>query len=270
MVCVRAQTPIMKGQEIFNKYTSYFAGQIERSELIQDNWNFFCSCPRCKDPSDLGSNFDTLHCSKCKGAMLPEGSSASSPWRCGSCGHSLAREKVKSMEDAVLQQAAQSTRDLKHMEALLIEKLNLFHANHHLMVNIKVNIIFELGKIMETQAKIGKSWSLKQVRRKVDLCTQVLDVLSKIDPGLSDTKSQIMYELSAAKLMLLQYNLGTGKQELKEVKQEMETLIVMIKNVCDNYQVFEEGKEGEKVATITSLLKDAKEYYKEAILNCVS
>ena len=67
--------------------------------------------------------------------------------------------------------------------------------------------------------------------------------------------------------MLLQYNLGTGKQELKEVKQEMENLIVMIKNVCDNYEVFEEGKEEEKLATVKALLKDAKEFYKEAIIN---
>ena len=76
-----------------------------------------------------------------------------------------------------------------------------------------------------------------------------------------------MHELRAPKLMLLQYNLGTGKQELKEVKQEMENLIVMIKNVCDNYEVFEEGKEEEKLATVKALLKDAKEFYKEAIIN---
>ena len=33
------------------------------------------------------------------------------------------------------------------------------------------------------QAKNGKSWSLKQVRRKVDLCNQVLEVLNIIDKG---------------------------------------------------------------------------------------
>jgi len=51
-----------------------------------------------------------------------------------------------------------------------------------------------------------------------------------------------MYEMSAPKLMLLQYNLRTGKQELKEVKQELENLIVTIKNDCNDYEVFEEGK----------------------------
>ena len=139
VVCVRAQTPILKGQEIFNKYTSFFAGQIERTELIQDNWNFCCECPRCRDPSDLGSNFDTLICTKCKGSMFPDGNDTHSPWVCGKCGDSLPREKVRNMEDQLSRKIANSARDLKKMEAFFIENLNSFHSNHHQMVNIKVS-----------------------------------------------------------------------------------------------------------------------------------
>ena len=76
-----------------------------------------------------------------------------------------------------------------------------------------------------------------------------------------------MYEMSAPKLMLLQYNAGSGKQELGDVKLEMENLIVTIKNVCNNYQVFEEGKESGKVETAKALLKDARDFYTEAILS---
>ena len=76
-----------------------------------------------------------------------------------------------------------------------------------------------------------------------------------------------MHELSAPKLMLLQYNLGTGKQELKEIKNEMENLIVIIENVCNNHEVFEEGKEEDKVKDIKALLKDAKDFYNEAVIS---
>ena len=76
-----------------------------------------------------------------------------------------------------------------------------------------------------------------------------------------------MHELSAPKLMLLQYNLGTGKQELKEIKNEMENLIVIIENVCNNHEVFEEGKEEDKVKDTKALLKDAKDFYKEAVMS---
>ena len=76
-----------------------------------------------------------------------------------------------------------------------------------------------------------------------------------------------MYEMSAPKLMLLQYNAGSGKQELGDLKLEMENLIVTIKNVFNNYQVFEEGKERGKVETAKALLKDARDFYTEAILS---
>ena len=76
-----------------------------------------------------------------------------------------------------------------------------------------------------------------------------------------------MNEMSAPKLMLLQYNAESGKQELGDVKLEMENLIVTIKDVCNNYQVFEEGKKREKVATAKALLKDGRDFYTEAILS---
>ena len=43
----------------------------------------------------------------------------------------------------------------------------------------------------------------------------------------------------------------------------MENIIVTIRNVCNNYEVFEEGKEMEKVAAAKALLKDAKDFYTE-------
>jgi len=136
-ICVRAQAPILEGQDVFLKYTTFFAGRIERSELIHDNWNFFCECPRCSDPSDLDSNFDTLNCTKCKSPMLPEGANLCSPWVCTGCGTKITREKVRSMEENFSQKAEKSRGDLKQLEALLIKMLTLFHTNHHLMITIK-------------------------------------------------------------------------------------------------------------------------------------
>ena len=69
--------------------------------------------------------------------------------------------------------------------------------------------------------------------------------------------------------MLLQYNLGSWKQELKEIKNVMENLIVIIENVCNNHEVFEEGMEKDKVKYTKALLKDAWDFYKEAVMSRV-
>ena len=71
--------------------------------------------------------------------MFPDGNDLHSPWVCGKCGDSLSREKVRNMEDQLSRKMAESAGDQKQLEALLIEHLTLFHTNHHLMVNIKVN-----------------------------------------------------------------------------------------------------------------------------------
>ena len=52
--------------------------------------------------------------------------------------------------------------------------------------------------IAYAKAKIGKSWSLKQVRRKVDLCAEVLEVMNRIDPGRVSMCSLCVYALSQA------------------------------------------------------------------------
>jgi hypothetical protein len=52
--------------------------------------------------------------------------------------------------------------------------------------------------IVYAQAKIGKSWSLKQVRRKDDLCAEVLEVMNRIDPGRVSMCSLCVYALSQA------------------------------------------------------------------------
>jgi len=79
-----------------------------------------------------------------------------------------------------------------------------------------------------------------------------------------------MCEMSAPQLMLLQYNLRTGKQKLQEVKQEMESLLVMIKNVCDNYEVFEEGKEKDNLASAKALLIDATDFYNSCTTSLIA
>ena len=53
---LRAQVDIKRGQEITIQYISHLFSNILRREEIVSNWMFQCSCPRCEDPSELGTN----------------------------------------------------------------------------------------------------------------------------------------------------------------------------------------------------------------------
>ena len=53
---LRAQVDIKRGEEITIQYISHLFSNILRREEIVSNWMFECSCPRCEDPSELGTH----------------------------------------------------------------------------------------------------------------------------------------------------------------------------------------------------------------------
>ena len=72
---LRAQLPIRKGEEIFTRYISSTIGNVRRRTDIQKYWFFDCACPRCSDPSELGTFMSAIRCNACgTGYLLPENS----------------------------------------------------------------------------------------------------------------------------------------------------------------------------------------------------
>ena len=53
-VQIRAKTRIRPGEEITNEYLRPETSTLLRRPLINTKWFFHCSCPRCRDPTELG------------------------------------------------------------------------------------------------------------------------------------------------------------------------------------------------------------------------
>ena len=65
-----ATRTIRAGEEITVTYTELWGGAVHRREDIT-NWFFHCSCQRCQDQEDLGSDLDTWRCwrAQCQGLL---------------------------------------------------------------------------------------------------------------------------------------------------------------------------------------------------------
>ena len=223
---MRAQVEIPAGEEIFNRYTEWDMvsrhrrhqqlhceqGRLERSELVRHSWHFSCHCIRCSDPSDLGTDWDSLQCGQCGGVARPElgaGGGAVSGWSCvlADCSWRLGAGEVAAREAQLAQELAGARGRADRLEQLLEGGgPPRLHRNHHLLVSTRAELARTLGARLRAQATAGsgKSWGLKAVRRVVELCQQVLAVLDRLDRGLSEVRADIMAELSAPQLMLLQ------------------------------------------------------------------
>jgi len=269
-LCVRAKVNICSGEEVTLMYTSIFQGKLERDTLLPSSWHFSCKCLRCRDPTDLGTNTDSLFClvGSCGGLLLPKigEDSKVENWECQKCEQKKSRIEVEDMEAIIEEAILSRCGNLRALEMLLSEQISTLHPNHHLIIKLKVQIVIEYGKLMETQAQTGKSWSLKQVRGKVELCRNILAALDIIDPGLSDTRGQINFEMAAPQFMLLQHGLGTGKMEKQQVQEGMEELITLLEDVLCHLEVFEESKEIDMVSRARQLYKDAKTFQKQALM----
>ena len=57
---IRAKTRIREGEEITNEYLKPETGTLLRREVINTKWFFYCSCPRCRDPTELGETEELL------------------------------------------------------------------------------------------------------------------------------------------------------------------------------------------------------------------
>lgn len=64
-VYVRAAVKLDKGQEILLSYTHTLAPTLFRRAHLREGKFFDCSCPRCSDPTELGTHLSTLKCGKC-------------------------------------------------------------------------------------------------------------------------------------------------------------------------------------------------------------
>jgi hypothetical protein len=166
---VRAQTEIKENEEITTRYFGPWEGQPSRQLKIQENWKFLCNCPRCKDPSDLGTYFSAIKCLDCSDQLLGnqnEGCNEASNqcgyllpidvevlgsmWECNSCSKTKTVIEIK----YILEEVEGSLKNMKSeiSNALFDKSLSIavqciqesvnilqetLHSNHYLVFQFK-------------------------------------------------------------------------------------------------------------------------------------
>lgn len=138
---------IRKGEPLtLNYYAGHLATSAThlRQNVIKSGARFICSCPRCKDPTEGGSNLSTLWCPNpiCRktlrrnSPLLPETpQNQIQKWSCNSCNFSADLEYVekieKNMQQGVEPFLYSGTEFLKAYEYLDHLGVSLVHPNFH-------------------------------------------------------------------------------------------------------------------------------------------
>ncbi|KAI5638448.1 hypothetical protein NE865_08913 [Phthorimaea operculella] len=189
-VQVRAAVPIKSGEPLHLCYTYALWSTLIRREYLLESKFFNCECPRCADPTELGTHLSTLKCQKCDNGVIlstnPLDNEAG--WSCSdkNCEFKTSGAAMRKMLGVVQAEIDQldaiepGPQAIEAREQTLNKYKSVFHPRHALLLGIKHTLAQLYGRV--------EGYTLDELpdlvlERKVEFCKLVLDALERIMPG---------------------------------------------------------------------------------------
>ncbi|KPJ18660.1 Protein msta, isoform A [Papilio machaon] len=227
---IRAAIPIKKGEPLYLCYTHALSPTIVRREYLLESKFFNCDCPRCSDPTELGTHLSTIKCNKCDNGVIlstnPLDNDAQ--WICTekTCGFKTSGGAMRKMLAVVQAEVDQldllepGPQAIEQREATINKYKSVFHPRHSILLSIKYALAQLYGRV--------EGYSIDELpdlmlERKAEYCRMVLKTLDVITPGDSRMRGMMLYELHAPLMYLArnEYSIGLiTKDKLKERLQE--------------------------------------------------
>ncbi|KAF0303343.1 SET domain-containing protein SmydA-8, isoform B [Amphibalanus amphitrite] len=212
VITVRATVPIAAGDVISTSYTQPLWNTAARQQHLQFSKCFTCHCERCQDPTELGTRLGSLTCTSCSGALLStEPAAAAAAWRCDRCGRREAAPQVVARRAQLTKTVQSAERTVPGLEAAM-ESLDP-------RCSQRAEVAYALVQLYGTAD--GYTWkelSADQLRRKQQLCEQLLQLASCLTPGQSRFRGVLLLELCRTQRHLLASRGSSNADEWDKVE----------------------------------------------------
>ncbi|XP_052755068.1 SET domain-containing protein SmydA-8-like [Galleria mellonella] len=196
LVC-HASINIKKGDVIYFNYSDPLKGTTLRQQHLLVGKYFKCTCLRCTDSTELGTYISSIICPECKIGLVSMGENGD--WKCNNCKKDYAQsyigKKIQSCSDKF---DVINKKDEKELEEYIRNVSLLLAPNHYLLLEAKQRLAGVLRDLINREPHPTK----KVMRRKIQLCNELLPIIEKLVPGISRTKAITMYELHATMVQL--------------------------------------------------------------------
>ncbi|CAG4960141.1 unnamed protein product [Parnassius apollo] len=195
LVC-HASTEIRKGETIYYNYTDPLKGTKLRQQHLEVGKYFRCACKRCQDVSEIGTYMSSALCPGCKTGYI---SPSCEMWTCHSCNSKYERSEIEHKIQCCSEKLAIiNKKDEKELEEYVKNVSLVLAPNHYLLLEAKQRLAGVLRDAINREPRPTK----KMMRRKIELCKELLPVLEKISPGICRIKAITLYELHCTMVQL--------------------------------------------------------------------
>lgn len=235
---LESQRTIPSGTELTIRYNNYMQGYLQRQSFLQDEFYFTCNCVRCRDPTEFGTFASSLRCPHCRQGFAL--SSQAPRWPCNNCQGSISKEEVsatehKAMDMIRVHDNSADSRNIKVVLTHLNSIKELLHPNHFIVMALKQKFLFSFGMNMKKCRSLAASQCqvlYPLLAAQESYCRQLLTYHEILDPGKSQLKTKILFELK--KILLIQSKFlsesfkSEDKDQLVEKLYEIRALSSMV------------------------------------------
>jgi len=200
-VYLKARFHIKAGEEVTTCYLKPEQATFARRQFLFSKWNFWCTCHRCADPSELGAFCGAVICERsgCGGYLLPESPLVEeSPWYCNICAASAPWSHATAIMQQALQVVEEAGAGVEHLEHVLHQLHEILHPRHYMLVQIEIRLAFVYLESLREPRETRPSRPL--LDRIIQITENILIFLDKTNPGSSQLRRIVEEANSSLKL----------------------------------------------------------------------
>lgn len=235
---LRTTVKIEKGSEIYTTYTHTKYPTLLRRDFLKYSKFFDCSCPRCSDPTELGTHMSSMKCNKCDPGLILSSDPLDplAQWKCTHCEFSTPGSAIKRVFSVIQDELDQldcvnlGAEAVQNREALWRKYRSVLHPKHAFLITLRCSLSQLYG---HAEGYLLDDLPDILLERKIEICKDILSVADVIEPGLSRLRGMTLYELHVPVMLFARSQWRYKEIDDKQLRVRLEEAEKYLKEAVD-------------------------------------
>ncbi|XP_053954619.1 SET domain-containing protein SmydA-8 [Anastrepha ludens] len=228
-----AKQNIAKGEVIATSYTQPLKCTPMRRQHIQEAKCFECTCARCKDPEELGTFAGAILCSRCKVGKIisTDPLDNGAVWKCQLCPHEIPAKQINLGNNAILKEIETlNKKSPSALEEFIHRYRDTLHEKNTHVLQVKYALTQLYGNF---PGFLIRDMNDAAVKRKMELCQELLEVAEVLDGGWSIFRGNLMLDLQQALVEQIKREHAKGLLTAENVSEKIEEVMELLKEAVE-------------------------------------
>ncbi|XP_053965872.1 uncharacterized protein LOC128868132 [Anastrepha ludens] len=225
-----APKPIKKNTHLSICYSDAVWGTAERQQHLMHTKLFKCTCPRCLDVTEFGTNYDAFRCidTNCVGVILPSSLKEwNSKWSCSTCGNKADLSFIKDILEKAGKDFGAMSKTVENCIKYTQHYQKWLTSKHFYICQAKLQLVQAIG----TDPKELMIVPENKLNLKLEYVKELIDLYEKLAPCEVRMLGTLCFELHSA---IAEHTRRVALQTTLSPKNMLEESLLYV-DKCINY-----------------------------------